>query len=74
MRRARFAITAVFALNGAFFATFSARLPAIQHRSAISEGELGLGLRAALVLVVACPAAAAVLASAVRTPAAARSR
>jgi MFS family permease len=49
VRRARFAITAVFALNGAFFATFSARLPAIQHRTGISEGELGLALLCAMI-------------------------
>jgi MFS family permease len=49
VRRARFAITAVFALNGALFATFSARLPAIQHRTGISEGELGLALLCAMI-------------------------
>ena len=49
MRRARFAITAVFALNGSLFATFSARLPAIQERTGISEGQLGLALLCAMI-------------------------
>ncbi|HET8822823.1 MAG TPA: MFS transporter [Thermoleophilaceae bacterium] len=49
MHRARFAITAVFALNGSLFATFSARLPAIQERTGISEGQLGLALLCAMI-------------------------
>lgn len=49
MRRARFAITAVFALNGSLFATFSARLPAIQDRTGISDGQLGLALLCAMI-------------------------
>jgi MFS family permease len=49
VRRARIAITAVFALNGSLFATFSARLPAIQHRTGISDGELGLALLCAMI-------------------------
>jgi MFS family permease len=49
VRRARFAITAVFALNGSLFATFSARLPAIQERTGISEGQLGLALLCAMI-------------------------
>jgi hypothetical protein len=44
VRRARWAITAIFALNGALFASAFARLPAIQDRTGISEGELGLAL------------------------------
>jgi MFS family permease len=49
VRRARFAITAVFALNGSLFATFSARLPAIQDRTGISDGQLGLALLCAMI-------------------------
>jgi MFS family permease len=49
VRRARFAITAVFALNGLLFATFSARLPAIQDRTGISEGQLGVALLCAMI-------------------------
>jgi MFS family permease len=43
-RRARVAITVVFALNGALFATIFSRLPAIQERVDIGEGALGLAL------------------------------
>jgi MFS family permease len=49
VRRARFAITAVFALNGSLFASLFARLPAIQERTASSEGELGLALLCAMI-------------------------
>jgi MFS family permease len=48
VRRARWAITAIFALNGALFASVFARLPAIQERCGISEGELGLALLCAM--------------------------
>ena len=60
VRRARCAITAIFALNGALFASAFARLPAIQERTGISEGQLGLALP--------CCSLAAVLAGAVRAP------
>lgn len=49
MRRARFAITAVFALNGSLFASLFARLPAIQDRTGIGEGQLGLALLCAMI-------------------------
>ena len=38
------AVTAVFALNGAMFASIFSRLPAIQERVGIGEGALGLAL------------------------------
>lgn len=46
--RARFAIAAIFALNGALFASAYARLPAIQDRADISDGQLGLALLCAM--------------------------
>jgi MFS family permease len=48
VRRARFAIAAIFALNGALFASAYARLPAIQDRAGISDGQLGLALLCAM--------------------------
>lgn len=48
MHRARWAVTAIFALNGALFASMFARFPAIQDRTGISEGELGLALFCAM--------------------------
>jgi MFS family permease len=41
---ARVAVTAVFALNGALFASIFSRLPAIQERTDIGDGALGLAL------------------------------
>jgi MFS family permease len=49
VRRARFAITTIFALNGSLFASLFSRLPAIQDRTSISEGQLGLALLCAMV-------------------------
>jgi MFS family permease len=49
VRRARFAITAIFALNGSLFLSLFARLPAIQDRTGIGEGELGLALLCAMI-------------------------
>jgi MFS family permease len=49
VRRARVGVTAVFALNGSMFGSLFARLPAIQDRTSISEGELGLTLLCAMV-------------------------
>jgi MFS family permease len=43
-QRARIAVTLVFALNGALFATIFSRLPAIQERTDLGEGALGLAL------------------------------
>ncbi len=67
-RRSRAAITAVFAANGALFASLYSRLPTLQAELGLSEGELGLallaapiGLRMALVVVVALCVVAAVL-------------
>jgi MFS family permease len=42
--RARVAVTVVFALNGALFASIFSRLPAIQERVEIGDGALGLAL------------------------------
>jgi MFS family permease len=42
--KARVAVTAVFALNGALFASIFSRLPAIQERAGIGDGALGLAL------------------------------
>lgn len=44
MSPARIAITVVFALNGFLFGSIFSRLPAIQDRTAIGDGELGLAL------------------------------
>lgn len=41
---ARVAVTVVFALNGALFASIFSRLPAIQERTDIGDGALGLAL------------------------------
>ncbi len=46
---ARVAVTAVFALNGALFASIFSRLPAIQERTDIGDGALGLALLCAMV-------------------------
>jgi MFS family permease len=52
--RARAAVTAVFLVNGAVFASLFARLPAIKDELEVSEGELGLALLFSMVgLVVA---------------------
>ncbi|HEY4385358.1 MAG TPA: MFS transporter [Ktedonobacteraceae bacterium] len=44
LRLARMAVDIFFFLNGVMTATFSARLPAIQMRLALSPGQLGLAL------------------------------
>lgn len=44
LSRARVAVTVVFALNGALFASIFSRLPAIQERAGIGDGALGLAL------------------------------
>ncbi|HZC13685.1 MAG TPA: MFS transporter, partial [Thermoleophilaceae bacterium] len=46
--RARVAVTAIFALNGALFASIFSRLPAIQERTDIGDGALGLALLCAM--------------------------
>src|SRR6218665_3275599 len=61
--RARVAITAVFALNGTLFASIFSRLPAIQNRTELSDGALGLALLCSMLgLVVAQLAAGALVA------------
>ncbi len=42
--RARFAVTAIFFMNGATFANWVPRIPQITHELGLSEGELGLAL------------------------------
>ena len=42
------AVTVVFALNGALFASIFSRLPAIQERAGIGDGALGLALLCAM--------------------------
>ena len=44
MTRLRAAVTIVFALNGAMFATLFARMPALKAGAGLSDGELGLCL------------------------------
>jgi MFS family permease len=63
MRRARIAITAVFALNGTMFASLFARLPAIQERASIGDGELGLALLCAMLGLLSVQAVAGALVS-----------
>ena len=59
----RFAVTAIFALNGAAFASWYARLPAIQEDLGLSDGAIGLVLLGAPAgLLVAQPLTGAVLA------------
>jgi MFS family permease len=43
------AVTAVFALNGALFASIFSRLPVIQERTEIGDGALGLALLCAMI-------------------------
>ena len=47
-QKARIAVTAIFALNGALFASIFSRLPAIQERTEIGDGALGLALLCAM--------------------------
>jgi MFS family permease len=48
-QQARIAVTAIFALNGALFASIFSRLPAIQERVDIGDGALGLALLCSMV-------------------------
>ncbi|WP_184675807.1 MFS transporter [Saccharothrix violaceirubra] len=54
MKRARFAITAVFVVHGVVLGSFATRLPWIQQHAGVGPGQLGLAL--------ACPAIGAALA------------
>jgi predicted MFS family arabinose efflux permease len=56
-RRSRAAITAVFAANGALFASLYSRLPTLQAELGLSEGELGLALLAAPIGLIAAQVA-----------------
>jgi MFS family permease len=53
MSAPRVAVTAVFALNGALFASIFSRLPAIQERTDIGDGALGLALFCSMVGLLA---------------------
>lgn len=44
LTRARWAVSAVFAVNGAAFATWLARVPAVQAQLGLSTGQLAIGL------------------------------
>ncbi|MGH2920071.1 MAG: MFS transporter [Solirubrobacteraceae bacterium] len=60
LRRARVAVTTIFAVNGAAFASLFARLPELQREQDLSDGALGLVLLlGALGLMVAQPVAGA---------------
>lgn len=57
---ARAAVTAVFALNGAMFASLFSRFPAIRAELDLSEGQLGIALFCAMLgLIASQPAAGA---------------
>lgn len=61
-RRARWGVTAFFALNGCLFASLYSRFPAVQDRTGASEGELALALLCAMLgLLLAQPLAGAVV-------------
>jgi MFS family permease len=63
LRPQRAAVAAVFFLNGAAFASWAVRLPALQERHALSEGALGAALLgAAAGLFMALPTTSAVIA------------
>jgi MFS family permease len=56
--RARLGVSVVFAVSGAAFATWAARIPAVQDRLGLSAGELAIGL-----FGLACGAVLALLGS-----------
>src|SRR3954452_19943635 len=60
---ARWAVFAVFLVNGCYFGAYATRIPAIRDRLALSDGQLGLALGAvALGAIVAMPLAGAIAA------------
>ena len=63
MRRARIGITAIFALNGSLFMSLFSRLPAIQERTGVSDGQLGLALLCAMLGLLASQPLAGALVS-----------
>lgn len=59
LRRFRIGVSALFFVNGAIFATWVSRIPAIKHELGLSEGELGIALLAMTVgAICAFPASA----------------
>jgi MFS family permease len=68
-RRARVAVAGIFALNGALFASIFSRLPAIQDRTGLGPGALGLALLCSMAgLLLAQVIAGAVVARAGSRP------
>ena len=61
LQQARVAVTVVFALNGALFATIFSRLPAIQERTGLGEGALGLALLCSMLGLLGSQAVAGAL-------------
>ncbi|MBA3439045.1 MAG: MFS transporter, partial [Pyrinomonadaceae bacterium] len=58
LRPARLAVAATFFINGVVFASWAARIPAVQQRLALTTGELGAALLGmALGALVAMPTA-----------------
>jgi MFS family permease len=63
VRAARWAVFAVFVINGSYFGAWATRIPAIRDRLDLTDGQLGLGLGCvALGAVVSMPLAGALAA------------
>ena len=52
IRRARYAVAAVFAVHGAVTGSFATRVPWIQDHASVSAGQLGLALAFPVRLIV----------------------
>ncbi|MFE7744746.1 MFS transporter [Nocardia sp. NPDC057455] len=61
LRRARTAVTVLFALGGFVFAGWAVRIPSVAHRVHAAPGELGLALSAMAVAAVATMSAGGVI-------------
>jgi MFS family permease len=63
VRRARGAVFVVFLINGLFFGSWAARIPAVRARLGLSDGELGFALACvAIGAILAMPVAGAIAA------------
>jgi MFS family permease len=63
VRAARWAVLAVFAINGSYFGAWATRIPAIRGRLELTDGQLGVALGCvALGAIIAMPLAGAVAA------------
>src|SRR5207253_2057037 len=72
-RHARWAVLAVFVVNGLLYGSFASRIPAIRDRIGLSNGELGLALAfVAVGSIAAMPPAGAAAARGGRPPRLAR--